>query len=720
MEAPYKNKHDDIWCASRRGDRRAVFQFLENGADVNVEDECGMTPIYYSVLYSHDSITRILIKWGAKVDIVRHISEAAYEKLVPNQDVLQNDVVQVEHAAALVDSSDTMSIGSSENNAFDLTPIKQARRKPTRAKLSDALREAREDMIRSKGEAWLKKLDTLNGKKEASKKKKKWLSQVNRAFWLQQRELDERKWMSKRKMVDAEVRFTDEQRKELRKWFESLDTDGSGEISFVELAGPLLSTGIATTQREVRDIIDRHKSGTTGGIDFEAFMSLLKPTRKINIKKLYERLDKNPLLDVEKLVREAEEEKKNRAARTAFNNLREQLTEAERSTFMEIDSLISFTRRNKIIDQLKKNTIALAMEKLHKEADVHTSPAAPRNDVPEKKDSRHIKDPSVAEVTSSYSASPIETAKSFQVSQCKPGMPSGNDVHVANKASEEFQRKLRQKKIARERLRRLDNLNSLQRVVKGSLASGITSYWDGEMPEEETDKVSIYNAFTELLPTLQPPDQLRAKERHRQWNFWHERAQGFVPDLKENAGASTTHRRRQILSSDTKNELLIENNKALNINIDGVEEIAHAPIKRQMSASAPDLHGTKVSHGAKASPNAKSSVSISTEIMLSPYQVNIERRYSKFMKPTRADILRREKHKVRARRMKIQPMALPSLTEERKPMHRAKTRVDTRPVQRGRTQMKVPRTTPVQKGSPMLSFSMEVAGVEMRNIGSLI
>ena len=45
---------------------------------------------------------------------------------------------------------------------------------------------------------------------------------------------------------------------------------------------------------------------------------------------------------------------------------------------MEIDSLISFTRRNKIMDQLKKNTIALAMEKLHKEADVYPSPTAPR------------------------------------------------------------------------------------------------------------------------------------------------------------------------------------------------------------------------------------------------------------------------------------------------------------------------------------------------------
>jgi len=130
---------------------------------------------------------------------------------------------------------------------------------------------------------------------------------------LQQREKHERKWMAKRKMVDAQVRFTDEQRKELRKWFESLDADGSGEISFVELAGPLLSTGIATTQREVQDIIDRHKSDVTGGIDFESFMALLKPAKKINIKKLYERLDKNPLLDVEKLVREAEEEKKNSA-----------------------------------------------------------------------------------------------------------------------------------------------------------------------------------------------------------------------------------------------------------------------------------------------------------------------------------------------------------------------------------------------------------------------
>ena len=81
--------------------------------------------------------------------------------------------------------------------------------------------------------------------------------------------------------------FYGRSKKRITKWFETLDTDSSGEISFVELAGPLLSTGIATTQREVRDIIDRHKSPISGGIDFEAFMSLLKPSKASQIRKLY-------------------------------------------------------------------------------------------------------------------------------------------------------------------------------------------------------------------------------------------------------------------------------------------------------------------------------------------------------------------------------------------------------------------------------------------------
>ena len=178
---------------------------------------------------------------------------------------------------------------------FSLVMPKILGKNKNKAKISDALMEARQNMIQTKGEEWVKKLNKFEVEKKARVEKKKWMSKVNRAFWLQQREAHERKWMAKHNMVDAEIRFTDDQRRELRKWFETLDTDGSGEISFVELAGPLLSTGIATTQREDRDIIDKHKSPISGGIDFEAFMSLLKPSKAAQIRKLYTRTKKETL-----------------------------------------------------------------------------------------------------------------------------------------------------------------------------------------------------------------------------------------------------------------------------------------------------------------------------------------------------------------------------------------------------------------------------------------
>ena len=56
-----------------------------------------------------------------------------------------------------------------------------------KAKISDALKEARLNMIQTKGEEWVKKLNKFEAEKKARVEKKKWMSKVNCAFWLQQR-----------------------------------------------------------------------------------------------------------------------------------------------------------------------------------------------------------------------------------------------------------------------------------------------------------------------------------------------------------------------------------------------------------------------------------------------------------------------------------------------------------------------------------------------------
>jgi hypothetical protein len=52
----------------------------------------------------------------------------------------------------------------------------------------------------------------------------------------------ERQWLQTRKMK-LRFEFSFLQRQSLRKWFDSMDADGSGDISINELTDALLSTG---------------------------------------------------------------------------------------------------------------------------------------------------------------------------------------------------------------------------------------------------------------------------------------------------------------------------------------------------------------------------------------------------------------------------------------------------------------------------------------------
>ena len=78
---PHANDFDDVWCAARRGDRNAVREFLNNGTDPDIEDECGNPPLYYSVLYGHRKICKDLVRSGANVHSVPHINVQKIEEL---------------------------------------------------------------------------------------------------------------------------------------------------------------------------------------------------------------------------------------------------------------------------------------------------------------------------------------------------------------------------------------------------------------------------------------------------------------------------------------------------------------------------------------------------------------------------------------------------------------------------------------------------------------
>ena len=91
-------------------------------------------------------------------------------------------------------------------------------------------------------------------------------------------------WLKKRK-VFPEFRWTVKQKRALRKWFDQLDNDNSGEVDVQELADPLLSTGIAKTMIEVVDLIREVDRDDTGEIGFEEFLQIMKPTEANKSKK---------------------------------------------------------------------------------------------------------------------------------------------------------------------------------------------------------------------------------------------------------------------------------------------------------------------------------------------------------------------------------------------------------------------------------------------------
>ncbi|KRX07792.1 hypothetical protein PPERSA_07542 [Pseudocohnilembus persalinus] len=90
-------------------------------------------------------------------------------------------------------------------------------------------------------------------------------------------ENSERKWLrehGKKQYID----FDETERKELKKYFQSLDQDNSGGIGQDELEEPLISLGIADSREEVKKIIDAVDDD--GNIEFKEFLIIIKGKEK--------------------------------------------------------------------------------------------------------------------------------------------------------------------------------------------------------------------------------------------------------------------------------------------------------------------------------------------------------------------------------------------------------------------------------------------------------
>lgn len=98
-------------------------------------------------------------------------------------------------------------------------------------------------------------------------------SNADELQWLQHRWLGKHGKASELKAFRAQVAL-------MQRWFESLDTDGSGEVGLDELEDPLVSVGLARDRADVQQLIDRVDRDGSGEITFAEFLAMMYPSRR--------------------------------------------------------------------------------------------------------------------------------------------------------------------------------------------------------------------------------------------------------------------------------------------------------------------------------------------------------------------------------------------------------------------------------------------------------
>ena len=117
------------------------------------------------------------------------------------------------------------------------------------------------------------KAELEKAQKELEKRKKK--KKDYQANLLSLTEKGKRKWMCKTGKSEL-LSFSDEQIRQLKNCFDSLDDDGGGSIGIDELQEPLIGLGFANSLDEVQDMVDAVDDDGSGCIEFPEFLGILK------------------------------------------------------------------------------------------------------------------------------------------------------------------------------------------------------------------------------------------------------------------------------------------------------------------------------------------------------------------------------------------------------------------------------------------------------------
>lgn len=144
------------------------------------------------------------------------------------------------------------------------------------------------------------------------------------------------------KWLEGTGRFTHkmwkiEQRRVLKNWFDLIDRDKSGEIDVDELADPLMSTGIAKTMSEVRDIVKKMDDDGSNSVDFKEFLAMMKKD------------ETNDNSQQQKKNVNMRKTRKRKALKTIENPII-QLTKRQQNHSLEFNSVLSHSRRKLLMD----------------------------------------------------------------------------------------------------------------------------------------------------------------------------------------------------------------------------------------------------------------------------------------------------------------------------------------------------------------------------------
>lgn len=105
------------------------------------------------------------------------------------------------------------------------------------------------------------------------------------------------RWCMKHHGRIPSTSYQNKDKRLLRKWFNQLDNDGSGEVSVNELLDPMLSSGILKTKAQVVRVLSNVDKNGTNGIDFHEFLQALDGNKfadKAKLKRLQD-MSANPL-----------------------------------------------------------------------------------------------------------------------------------------------------------------------------------------------------------------------------------------------------------------------------------------------------------------------------------------------------------------------------------------------------------------------------------------